>query len=32
MFVGVLIIALVYYVVRAKHVYTGPVTLVAREY
>lgn len=32
MFVIVLLIALVYYVLRARHVYTGPVMLVAREH
>ena len=32
MFVSVLLIALVYYVLRARHVYTGPVMLVAREH
>jgi hypothetical protein len=32
MFVGILLVALVYYLVRARHVYTGPVMLVAREH
>jgi len=30
MFVSILLIALVYYVARARHVYTGPVVLVKR--
>lgn len=31
MFVSVLLIALIYYVVYARHVYTGPVMLVKRD-
>ena len=31
MFAGTLIVALVYYVAKARHVYTGPVVLVKRE-
>lgn len=30
-FVGVLMIAMVYYVVKARHVYTGPVALIKRN-
>lgn len=32
MFVSVLMIALIYYILRARHVYTGPVILVKREF
>lgn len=31
MFVGILSIAAIYYVVWARHVYTGPVMLVKRD-
>lgn len=31
MFVGIMILSLIYYITHARHVYVGPVTLVKRE-